>query len=205
MKGHCFSSKISSDPCIIALITVSSECLNVFEFSECLDGACALIPVFTWVVEAEAGADLKGLAWHHVVWPIILHSSEAMPFTSPSGKSWIPCQEKEGCFGASWQLWGLSRIWPEVLAAPAISCFAGGCLWPPFLDYSKTDRAISTAMIASRLWETDYSQSYLTLLSALENNNNICQCESPVRQWAQSLSVRCGGVSFPAEQVHFWR
>lgn len=53
---------------------------------------------------------------------------------------------------------------------------------PPFLDYNKTVRAISTAMIASRLWEAGYSQSYLTLLSDLENKNAICQCESLVRQ-----------------------
>lgn len=52
---------------------------------------------------------------------------------------------------------------------------------PPFLDYSRTARANSTAMIASRLWEADYSQSYLTLLSDLENNASICQCESLVR------------------------
>lgn len=71
---------------------------------------------------------------------------------------------------------------------------------PPFLDCSKTPWAISTAMIASRLWEADYSQSYLTLLSDLENNTNICQCEFLVRHWAQNPSVRCGGVCLPAEQ-----
>lgn len=53
---------------------------------------------------------------------------------------------------------------------------------PPFLDDSKTARAISIAVIASRLWEADYSQSYLTLLSDLENKTNIFQCESLVRQ-----------------------
>lgn len=53
---------------------------------------------------------------------------------------------------------------------------------PPFLDYSKTARTISTAVIASRLWEADYSQSYLTLLSGLENKTNVFQCESLVRQ-----------------------
>lgn len=39
--------------CIVALITVSSECLNVFELSEQLDGECAHIPVLSWVLEAE--------------------------------------------------------------------------------------------------------------------------------------------------------
>lgn len=72
-------------------------------------------------------------------------------------------------------------IWPEYLQ-PWLSSVCRRLPVPPFLDYSKTARTISTAVIASRLWEADYSQSYLTLLSGLENKTNVFQCESLVRQ-----------------------
>lgn len=45
---------------------MSSECLNVFEFSEHLDGACALIPVFSWMVEAKVLLSSRG--WLGTTW-----------------------------------------------------------------------------------------------------------------------------------------
>lgn len=76
--------------------------------------------------------DFKGLAWHHVAWPITLFSPEAMPFTSPSGKPWIPYQERKGVLG---QLAALRSLHDLARGTYSLGypLFAGGCLCLHFL------------------------------------------------------------------------
>lgn len=138
---------------------MTSECLNVFEFSEHLDGARALIPVFSWVVETKVLLISRG-------WLGTMQCGPS-PCTVPKqchSPLMDPLPRKGRVFWG--QLASLTSLHDLARGPYSLSylLLAGGCLWPPFLDYSKTARAISTAMIASRLWAADYSQSCLTLL-----------------------------------------
>lgn len=127
----------------------------------------------------------------------------------------LPCQEKEGCFGASWQLWGLSAIWPGVLTAWAICCLQDSASGLRFLLTARQQELFQLELLGSRLWEADYSESCLTLLenrvafvplqlSDLQNNNNICRCETPARQRARSPCVTCDGGLFAYRTDTVW-
>lgn len=166
-----------------------------------LDGGMCSYPCFQLGGWGRSPADCKGLALapcgmaHHLAQvqkrccsPLLLVSHG------------LPCQEKEGCFGAGWQFWGLSMIWLKVLRAQAICCLQESASGLRFLLTARQRERFQLEMLGSRLWEADYSQSYLTLLenrvgfvplqlSDLQNNNGVCQCESPARQRVWSLCV----------------
>lgn len=176
----------------------------------CLDGGmCSHLFSAGWLRQKSCWLQGSGTTWHgpspcagpgHPPLPLVRHE--------------LPCQEKEECFGASWQLWGPCVIWPEGLTASPVCCVQESASGRLFLLTARQGELFQLEMLGSSLWETDYSQSCLTLLENRVGfvplqlydlqSNNICWCESPARQRTQSLGTGCSCSWFACRTDTLW-